>query len=67
MGDVYQRVLVPKLEQAIADLAEEAGDPVKQAENQRLIEFLRQTVAECREFAGNAEDTFEAFLRDRGA
>jgi hypothetical protein len=65
MGNVYERLLVPKLEQAIADLEGEGGDAVAQAENQRLIAFLRRTVVECREFADSAEDTLEAFLRDR--
>lgn len=65
MDNVLERLLVPKLEQAIADLERETGDAAALAHNQRLIAFLRRTVAECREFADSAEDTFEAFLGNR--
>jgi hypothetical protein len=65
MSNVYERLLVPKLEQAIADLEGEAGDAAAEDEYRRLNAFLRRTVVECREFADSAEDTLEAFLRDR--
>jgi hypothetical protein len=65
MSSVYERLLVPKLEQAIADLEGEAGDPAAEDENRRLIAFLRRTVIECREFSDSDEDALEAFLRER--
>lgn len=49
MPNLYNdRVLLQKLEQAIQDLGEleGQGDP----QHQKLMQFLRETVEECREY-----------------
>lgn len=49
MGHLYDNIVaLQKMEQAIRDLGELNGDSAPQL--QKLIQFLREAVDECREF-----------------